>query len=127
MELKTTVGGLTERKRSNKMNEELLTDRNILTYEYFTDRLLDYKPEEVFLFFSHDNGYAVERVYFDNLYKRTEEIGDSNIIEVSKIAIGLTRFAEDYLYELVNSEDNDIDIAYLDCLNGKRKEFKREE
>lgn len=116
-----------KRKRSNKMNEELLTDRNILTYEYLTDRLLDYKPEEVFLFFSHDNGYAVERVYFDNLYKRTEEIGDSNIIEVSKIAIGLTRFAEDYLYELVNSEDNDIDIAYLDCLNGKRKEFKREE
>ena len=109
------------------MNEELLTDRNILTYEYFTDKLLDYKPEEVFVFFSHDNGYAVERVFFDNLYKRTEEIGDSNIIEISKIAIGLTRFAEDYLYELVNSEDNDIDIAYLDCLNGKRKEFKREE
>lgn len=61
------------------------------------------------------------------MYKRTEEIGDSNIIEVSKIVIGLTRFAEDYLYELVNSENNDIDIAYLDCLNGKRKEFKREE
>ena len=109
------------------MNEELLTDKNILTYEYFTDKLLDDKPEEVFLFFSHDNGYAVERVYFDNLYKRTEEIGDSNIIEVSKIAIGLTRFAEDYLYKLVDSEENDIDIAYLDCLNGKRKEFKREE
>lgn len=33
------------------MNEELLTDRNILTYEFLTDRLLDYKPEEVFLFF----------------------------------------------------------------------------
>ena len=109
------------------MNEELLTDKNILTYEYFTDKLLDYKPEEVFLFFSHDNGYAVDRVYFDNLYKRTEEIGDSNIIEVSKIAIGLMRFAEDYLYELVNDEDNDIDVAYLDCLNGDRKEFKREE
>lgn len=107
------------------MNEELLTDRNILTYEFLTDRLLDYKPEEVFLFFSHDNGYVVKRVYFDNLYKRTEEIGDSNIIEVSKIAIGLMKFAEDYLYELVNSEDNDIDIAYLDCLNGDRKEFKR--
>lgn len=109
------------------MNEELLTDRNILTYEYFTDKLLDYKPEEVFLFFNHDNGYAVERVYFDNLYKRTEEIGDSNIIEMSKIAIGLMRFAEDYLYELVNNEDNDIDTAYLDCPNGKRKKFKKEE
>lgn len=107
------------------MNEKLLTDKNILTYEYFTDRLLDYKPEEVFIFFSHDNGYAVERIYFDNLYKRTEEIGDSNIIKVSKIAISLMRFAEDYLYELVNSDDNDIDIAYLDCLNGDRKEFKR--
>ena len=44
---------------------------------------------------------------------------------MSKIAIGLTRFAEDYLYELVNSEENDIDVAYLDCLNGDRKEFKR--
>lgn len=109
------------------MNEELLTDRNILTYEYFTDKLLDYKPEEVFLFFNHDNGYAIERVYFDNLYKRTEEIGDSNIIEMSKIAIGLMRFAEDYLYELVNNEDNDIDTAYLDCPNGKRKKFKKEE
>ena len=108
------------------MNEELLTDRNILTYEYFTDKLLDYKPEEVFLFFSHDNGYAVDRVAFDNLYKRTEEIGDSNIIEVSKIAIGLLKFAEDYLYELVNSENNDIDIAHLDCLNGDRKEFRKE-
>ena len=107
------------------MNEELLTDRNILTYEYFTDKLLDYKPEEAFLFFSHDNGYAVERVAFDNLYKNTEEIGDSNIIEVSKIAIGLMKFAEDYLSELVNNEDNDIDVAYLDCLNGDRKEFKR--
>ena len=64
------------------MNEELLTDRNILTYEYFTDKLLDYKPEEVFLFFSHDNGYAVKRIYFDNLYKRTEEIGDERIIAV---------------------------------------------
>ena len=79
------------------------------------------------MFFSHDNGYAVERVFFDNLYKRTEEIGDSNIIEASKIAIGLMRFAEDYLYELVNSEENDIDVAYLDCMNGKRLEFKREE
>lgn len=108
------------------MNEKLLTDKNILTYEFLTDRLLDYKPEEVFLFFSHDNGYAVKRAYFDNLYKKTEEIGDSNIIEVSKIATGLTRFAEDYLYELVNSEDNDIDVVYLDCLNGDRKEFKRE-
>lgn len=115
-----------KRKRSNKMNEELLTDRNILTYEFLTDRLLDYKPGEVFLFFSHDNGYAVKRVAFDNLYKETEIIGDSNIIEVSKIAIGLTRFAEDYLYELVNSEDNDIDTAYLDCMNGKRLEFKKE-
>ena len=64
------------------MNEALLTDKNILTYEYFTDRLLDYEPEEVFLFFSHDNGYAIERVYFDNLYKRTEEIGDEKIIAV---------------------------------------------
>ena len=109
------------------MNEELLTNKNILTYEYFTDKLLDYKPEEVFVFFNHDNGYCIRRVYFDNLYKRTEEIGDSNIIEVSKIAIGLTRFAEDYLYELVNSENSDIDTAYLDCMNGERKEFKREE
>ncbi len=109
------------------MNEELLTDRNILTYEFLTDKLLDYKPDEVFLFFSHDNGYAVKRVAFDNLYKRTEEIGDSNIIEASKIAIGLMRFAEDYLYELVNDEDNDIDVTYLDCLNGDRKEFRKEE
>ena len=107
------------------MNEKLLIDRNILTYEFLTDRLLDYKPEEVFLFFSHDNGYAVKRVAFDNLYKETEIIGDSNIIETSKIAIGLMRFAEDYLYELVNNEDNDIDVVYLDCLNGDRKEFKR--
>ena len=64
------------------MNEELLTDKNILTYEYFTDKLLDYKPEEVFIFFSHDNGCAVERVYFDNLYKKTEEIGDEKIIAI---------------------------------------------
>lgn len=64
------------------MNEELLTDKNILTYEYFTDKLLDYKPEEVFVFFNHDNGYAIRRVFFDNLYKNTEEIGDERIIAV---------------------------------------------
>ena len=64
------------------MNEELLTDRNILTYEFLTDKLLDYKPEEVFLFFSHDNGYAIKRVYFDNLYKETEIIGDERIIAI---------------------------------------------
>ena len=64
------------------MNKELLTDRNILTYEYFTDKLLDYKPEEVFVFFSHDNGYSIRRVYFENLYKNTEEIGDERIIAV---------------------------------------------
>ena len=64
------------------MNEELLTDKNILTYEYFTDKLLDYKPEEVFVFFNHDNGYCIRRVAFDNLYKRTEEIGDEKIIAV---------------------------------------------
>lgn len=64
------------------MNEALLTDKNILTYEYFTDKLLDYKPEEVFVFFNHDNGYSIRRVYFDNLYKKTEEIGDEKIIAV---------------------------------------------
>ena len=64
------------------MNEALLTDKNILTYEYFTDKLLDYKPEEVFVFFNHDNGYCIRRVFFDNLYKNTEEIGDEKIIAV---------------------------------------------
>ena len=64
------------------MNEALLTDKNILTYEYFTDKLLDYKPEEVFVFFNHDNGYCIRRVFFDNLYKNTEEIGDERIIAV---------------------------------------------
>ena len=64
------------------MNEALLTDKNILTYEYFTDKLLDYKPEEVFVFFNHDNGYCIKRVFFDNLYKNTEEIGDEKIIAV---------------------------------------------
>lgn len=64
------------------MNEELLTDKNILTYEYFTDKLLDYKPEEAFVFYNHDNGYSIRRVYFDNLYKNTEEIGDERIIAI---------------------------------------------
>ena len=82
------------------MNEELLTDRNILTYEYFTDKLLDYKPEEVFLFFSHDNGYAVERVYFDNLYKRTEEIGDERIIAVDIDKENIKNKARGYFKDL---------------------------
>lgn len=64
------------------MNEELLTDKNILTYEYFTDKLLDYKPEEAFVFYNHDNDYSIKRVYFDNLYKNTEEIGDEKIIAI---------------------------------------------
>ena len=46
------------------MNEELLTDKNILTYEYFTDKLLDHKPEEAFVFYGHDNGYCIKRVFF---------------------------------------------------------------
>lgn len=69
-------------KGIDKMNEELLTDKNILTYEYFTNKLLDYKPEEVFVFYSHDNGYCIRRVFFDNLYKNTEEISDERIIAV---------------------------------------------
>lgn len=64
------------------MNEELLTDKNILTYEHFTNKLLDYKPEEAFVFYSHDNGYCIRRVFFDNLYENTEEIGDERIIAV---------------------------------------------
>lgn len=64
------------------MNEELLTDKNILTYEHFTNKLLDYKPEEAFMFYSHDNGYCIRRVFFDNLYKNTEEIGNERIIAI---------------------------------------------
>ena len=67
------------------MNEELLTDKNILTYEYFTDKLLDYKPEEAFVFFSHDNGYSIKRVYFDNLYKNTEEIKIQKRLAMKKL------------------------------------------
>lgn len=33
-------------------------------------------------FFNHDNGYCIRRVYFDNLYKNTEEIGDEKIIAI---------------------------------------------
>lgn len=50
------------------MNEELLTDKNILTYEHFTNKLLDYKPEEAFVFYSHDNGYCIKRVFFLTTY-----------------------------------------------------------
>ena len=82
------------------MNEELLTDKNILTYEFLTDRLLDYKPEEVFLFFSHDNGYAVERVYFDNLYKKTEEIGDERIIAIDIDKENIKNKARKYFKDL---------------------------
>ena len=82
------------------MNEELLTDRNILTYEYLTDKLLDYKPEEVFIFFSHDNGYCIRRVFFDNLYKNTEEIGDEKIIAVDIDKKNIKNKARKYFKDL---------------------------
>ena len=82
------------------MNEELLTDKNILTYEYFTDKLLDYKPEEAFVFFSHDNGYSIRRVYFDNLYKNTEEIGDEKIIAVDIDKENIKDKAREYFKDL---------------------------
>ena len=82
------------------MNKELLTDKNILTYEYFTDKLLDYKPEEVFLFFNHDNGYCIRRVFFDNLYKRTEEIGDERIIAVDIDKENIKNKAREYFKDL---------------------------
>ena len=82
------------------MNEELLTDRNILTYEYFTDKLLDYKPEEAFVFYNHDNGYSIRRVYFDNLYKRTEEIGDEKIIAIDIDKENIKNKARKYFKDL---------------------------
>ena len=82
------------------MNDALLTDKNILTYEYFTDKLLDYKPEEVFVFFSHDSGYSIRRVYFDNLYKRTEEIGDEKIIAVDIDKKNIKDKAREYFKDL---------------------------
>ena len=82
------------------MNEELLTDKNILTYEYFTDKLLDYKPEEAFVFYNHDNGYCIRRVYFDNLYKRTEEIGDERIIAVDIEKENIKNKARGYFKDL---------------------------
>lgn len=82
------------------MNEELLTNKNILTYEYFTDKLLDYKPEEVFVFFSHDNGYSIRRVYFENLYKNTEEIGDERIIAVDIDKENIKNKARKYFKDL---------------------------
>ena len=92
------------------MNEELLTDRNILTYEYLTDKLLDYKPEEVFVFFSHDNGHAIERVYFDNLYKRTEEIGDERIIAIDVDKENIEDKARQYFKDLYKETGLDPDL-----------------
>lgn len=82
------------------MNEALLTDKNILTYEYFTDKLLDYKPEETFVFFSHDNGCSIRRVYFDNLYKNTEEIGDERIIAIDIDKENIKDKAREYFKDL---------------------------
>ena len=82
------------------MNEELLTDKNILTYEFLTGRLLDYKPEEAFVFYSHDNSYVVEKVYFDNLYKNTEEIGDERIIAVDIDKENIKNKAREYFKDL---------------------------
>jgi hypothetical protein len=82
------------------MNEALLTDKNILTYEYFTDKLLDYKPEEVFVFFNHDNGYCIRRVFFDNLYKNTEEIGDEKIIAIDIDKENIKNKARKYFKDL---------------------------
>lgn len=97
-------------------------DKNTLTYEYHTETLLlDNKPEEVFVFFSHDNSYSVERVAFNNLYNKTEIIGDDNIIGMGKDVIGLTKFAENYLQEL--AEETGIDRE-LRTPTGEWIEFK---
>lgn len=82
------------------MNEELLTDKNILTYEHFTDKLLDYKPEEAFVFYNHDNGYSIKRVYFDNLYKETEIIGDERIIAIDIDKENIKNKAREYFKDL---------------------------
>lgn len=82
------------------MNEELLTDKNILTYEYFTDKLLDYKPEKAFVFYNHDNSYSIKRIYFNNLYKNTEEIGDERIIAVDIDKENIKNKARKYFKDL---------------------------
>lgn len=82
------------------MNEELLTDKNILTYEYFTDKLLDYKPEEAFVFYNHDNDYCIKRIFFDNLHKNTEEIGDERIIAIDIDKENIKNKAREYFKDL---------------------------
>lgn len=108
------------------MKEDLLTNKNILTYEYYTGDLLDYKPSRAFVFYSHDNGYSIEKINFENLYAKDKEIGEERIIAVDTKMSRIRKLADKYLQELVDDEGVDIDEAYLQLPSGEWVEFKNE-
>ena len=100
--------------------------RSTWTYEYYTDETLSFNPQYAYIFFYHDNGYSIEAMDFEKLYKRSEEIGEERIIAVDKNMSKLCKFAYKYLQELVDDEGVDIDEAYLQLPSGKWMEFKNE-
>lgn len=110
------------------MNEELLTNKNILTYEYYTGDLLDYKPSRAFVFFAHDNGYSLESMDFDKLHDFTEKLDENRIIAVGKGRLFTFKrdVVDKYLQELVNDEGVEADEVYLQLPNGKWVEYKNE-
>lgn len=104
--------------------EEII--RSTRTYEHYTDETLSFTPQYAYIFFYHDNGYSIEAMDFEKLYKRSEEIGEERIIAVDKNMSKLCKFAYKYLQELVDDEGVDIDEAYLQLPSGKWMEFKNE-
>lgn len=110
------------------MKEDLLTNKNILTYEYYTGDLLDYKPSRAFVFYNHDNGYNLESMDFDNLHDFTEKLDENRIIAVGKGRLFTFKqnIVDKYLQELVNDEGVEMDEAYLQLPNGEWVEYKNE-
>lgn len=88
--------------------DDLLTNKNISTFEHYTGELLDFKPQCIFVFYKHDNSYRIRQIDFDDLYDTTKEIGEEKVIAVSRG--GLFSFKQNFVDKYVQEHANDEDV-----------------
>lgn len=96
--------------------DDLLTNKNVLTFKHYTDELLDFKPSCILVFYKHDKGYNIRQMAFDELYNTVKEIGEKKVIAVSRGELFSFKrhFVDKYLQEHKNDEDVKTDKIFLE-------------
>ena len=95
---------------------DLLTIKNISTFEHYTGEFLDFKPSCIFVFYKHDNGYRIRQIAFDDLYNTVKEIGGEKVIAVSRAGLFSFKqqFVDKYIQEHASDEDVKTSKIYLE-------------